>query len=86
MGPQLGYFYPELFNEVDAHGAGIDVREVMPPGQPYVLIGRTRDYAWSATAAGNDNRPVPRGALQPGRQSGDASIHEATATRVAAAR
>ena len=24
-------------------------------GVPYVLIGRTRDYAWSATSAGNDN-------------------------------
>jgi acyl-homoserine lactone acylase PvdQ len=55
MGPQLGYFYPELFNEVDAHGGGIDVRGGMLPGQPYVVIGRARDYAWSATAAGNDN-------------------------------
>jgi acyl-homoserine lactone acylase PvdQ len=55
MGPQLGYFYPELFNEVDAHGGGIHVRGGMLAGVPYVLIGRTRDYAWSATSAGNDN-------------------------------
>jgi acyl-homoserine lactone acylase PvdQ len=55
MGPQLGFFYPELFNEVDAHGGGIHVRGGTLPGVPYVLIGRTRDYAWSATAAGNDN-------------------------------
>jgi acyl-homoserine lactone acylase PvdQ len=55
MGPQLGYFYPELFNEVDAHGGGIHVRGGMLAGVPYVLVGRTRDYAWSATAAGNDN-------------------------------
>jgi acyl-homoserine lactone acylase PvdQ len=55
MGPQLGYFYPELFLEVDAHGGGIDVRGGVLPGIPYVLIGRGRDYAWSATSAGNDN-------------------------------
>ncbi len=55
MGPQVGYFYPELFNEVDAHGGGIHMRGGTLPGQPYVLIGRARDYAWSATAANNDN-------------------------------
>jgi acyl-homoserine lactone acylase PvdQ len=55
MGPQLGYFYPELFLEVDAHGGGIHVRGGTLPGLPYVLIGRTRDYAWSATSASNDN-------------------------------
>jgi len=54
MGPQLGYFYPELFLEVDAHGGGINVRGATLPGVPYVLVGRTRDYAWSATSAGND--------------------------------
>ena len=55
MGPQLGYYYPELFLEVDAHGGGIDVRGGVLPGLPYVLIGRGRDYAWSATSAYNDN-------------------------------
>jgi Penicillin amidase len=55
MGPQLGYFYPELFMEVDAHGGGVDVRGGVLPGIPYVLIGRGPDYAWSATSANNDN-------------------------------
>jgi acyl-homoserine lactone acylase PvdQ len=55
MGPQLGYFYPEFFMEVDAHGGGIHARGGVLPGLPYVLIGRTRDYAWSATSASNDN-------------------------------
>jgi Penicillin amidase len=55
MGPQLGFFYPELFLEVDAHGGGIHVRGGVLPGLPYVLIGRTRDYAWSFTSASNDN-------------------------------
>jgi acyl-homoserine lactone acylase PvdQ len=55
MGPQLGFYYPELFLEVDAHGGGIHARGGALPGLPYVLIGRARDYAWSATAAGTDN-------------------------------
>jgi acyl-homoserine lactone acylase PvdQ len=55
MGPQLGFYYPELFLEVDAHGGGIDLRGGVLPGIPYVLIGRGRDYAWSATSANNDN-------------------------------
>jgi acyl-homoserine lactone acylase PvdQ len=54
MGPQLGYFYPEIFYEVDAHGGGIHARGGTLPGIPYVLIGRTRDYAWSFTSASND--------------------------------
>jgi acyl-homoserine lactone acylase PvdQ len=55
MGPQLGFFYPELFMEVDAHGGGIDVRGGVLPGIPYVLIGRGPDWAWSATSANSDN-------------------------------
>jgi acyl-homoserine lactone acylase PvdQ len=55
MGPQLGFFYPELFLEVDAHGGGVHARGGTLPGLPYVLIGRGRDYAWSATSASNDN-------------------------------
>ncbi len=55
MGPQLGYYYPEFFLEVDAHGGGIHARGGVLPGLPYVLIGRSRDYAWSATSASNDN-------------------------------
>jgi acyl-homoserine lactone acylase PvdQ len=54
MGPQLGYFYPEIFYEVDAHGGGIHARGGILPGLPYVLVGRTRDYAWHFTAASND--------------------------------
>ena len=55
MGPQLGYYYPELFLELDAHGGGIHARGGALPGLPYVLIGRGRDYAWSATSAVSDN-------------------------------
>jgi acyl-homoserine lactone acylase PvdQ len=54
-GPQLGYYYPEFFAELDLHGGGIDVRGGALPGEPYVLIGRGEDYAWSATSADSDN-------------------------------
>ena len=55
MGPQLGYYYPEIFDELDLHGGGIDVRGGSPPVSPYVLIGRGKDFAWSLTSASNDN-------------------------------
>jgi acyl-homoserine lactone acylase PvdQ len=55
MGPQLGYFYPEIVLEADLHGPGIRARGAVAPGSPYILIGRTRDYAWSLTTAQNDN-------------------------------
>ena len=56
MGPQLGYYDPEIVIEADLHGPGINAQGALTPGgSPYVLIGRTRDYAWSLTTATNDN-------------------------------
>ena len=55
-GPQVGYFYPQVLMEVDAHGGGIDTRGATFPGVgPYVVLGRGIDFSWSATSAGNDN-------------------------------
>jgi acyl-homoserine lactone acylase PvdQ len=55
FGSQAGYFQPEIWWGVDAHGPGFDVRGATIPGTgPYVEIGRGRDYAWSATSAGQD--------------------------------
>jgi acyl-homoserine lactone acylase PvdQ len=59
MGPQLGYFYPEIVQQIDLHGPGIQAQGVAVPGLAmYILIGRTRDYAWSLTSAGHDVRDV----------------------------
>lgn len=56
MGPQVGYFVPQLLMEQDLHGPGIDARGAAFPGvNLYVQLGRGRDYAWSATSAGADN-------------------------------
>jgi acyl-homoserine lactone acylase PvdQ len=55
MGPQLGYFYPEIVMQGDLHGGGIDARGIIAPVSPYVFIGRGRDFAWSLTSADSEN-------------------------------
>jgi acyl-homoserine lactone acylase PvdQ len=54
-GPQLGYFYPEFFWEVDMEDGGVHVRGGSLAGIPNVLIGRGTDYGWSFTSANSDN-------------------------------
>jgi acyl-homoserine lactone acylase PvdQ len=59
MGPQLGYFYPEIVQQIHLSGPGIEAQGVAVPGAAmYILIGRTRDYAWSLTSANHDVRDV----------------------------
>jgi acyl-homoserine lactone acylase PvdQ len=53
-GPQVGYFWPEFFVELDLHGGGIDTRGASFPGIGYVVIGRGKDYAWSAMSSHSD--------------------------------
>jgi acyl-homoserine lactone acylase PvdQ len=55
FGPQVSYFAPEILMEEDLHGPGIDARGAAFPGvNLYVELGHGRDYAWSATSAGQD--------------------------------
>ena len=55
FGPQVAYFSPQILQEIDVHGPGVDARGVGFNGLSlYVLLGRGRDYAWSATSAGQD--------------------------------
>ena len=59
MGPQLGYYYPEIVQQVHLTGPGIDAQGASVPGLGmYILIGRTEDYAWSLTSANQDVRDV----------------------------
>ena len=54
-GPQVGYAFPELLLELDLHGGGLDARGASFPGLSfYVLLGRGKDFAWSATSANSD--------------------------------
>lgn len=55
MGPQLGYFYPEIVMQADLHGPGIDAEGAIAPISPYVFIGRGKGFAWSLTSAGSEN-------------------------------
>jgi acyl-homoserine lactone acylase PvdQ len=55
MGPQLGYFYPEIVMQGDLHGGGVDAQGIITPISPYVFIGRGRDFAWSLTSADSEN-------------------------------
>jgi acyl-homoserine lactone acylase PvdQ len=59
MGPQLGYYYPEIVYQEQLQGPGINAQGIAVSGIGlYLLIGRTRNYAWSLTSAGNDNEDV----------------------------
>jgi acyl-homoserine lactone acylase PvdQ len=53
-GPQVGYYFPEFFVELDLHGGGFDTRGAAFPGIGYVVIGRGKDYAWSAMSSHSD--------------------------------
>ncbi|HVL94962.1 MAG TPA: penicillin acylase family protein, partial [Solirubrobacteraceae bacterium] len=55
MGPQVEWYSPQILMEIDVHGPGIDARGATFPPFGYVLIGRGRDFAWSATTAQSDN-------------------------------
>ncbi len=55
MGPQLGYYYPEIVFQADMHGPGINADGIVAPISPYVFIGRGRDFAWSLTSASSEN-------------------------------
>ena len=55
FGPQVAYFAPEILMEQDVHAPGLDAGGAAFPGvNLYVELGHGRDYAWSATSAGQD--------------------------------
>jgi acyl-homoserine lactone acylase PvdQ len=54
-GPQVGYFFPGFFAEMELSGAGFAVRGAVFPGIPAVLVGRGPDFAWSVTSSQADN-------------------------------
>jgi acyl-homoserine lactone acylase PvdQ len=56
IGPQVGYYVPEILMEEELHGPGFDARGASFPGvNLMVQLGHGRDYAWSATTATSDN-------------------------------
>jgi len=57
-GPQTSYLVPELLYEFSVSAGGLKIRGVAPIGSPYVVLGRGRNYAFTATAGGSDNTDV----------------------------
>ncbi|HEX4735862.1 MAG TPA: penicillin acylase family protein, partial [Thermoleophilaceae bacterium] len=56
LGPQVGYYEPQILMEEDLHGPHFDARGASFPGVNLVVqLGHGRDYAWSATTATSDN-------------------------------
>jgi acyl-homoserine lactone acylase PvdQ len=56
MGPQVGYYSPEILVEYELHAPGIHSSGMSFPGaSPFPLIGHTGDFAWSGTTANGDN-------------------------------
>lgn len=59
MGPQLGYYYPEIVYQMSLSAPGIQAQGAAVPGlSMYLLVGRTKDYSWSLTSANHDVRDV----------------------------
>ena len=57
-GPQVGYFFPEFFAEMELSGGGFAARGAVFPGVPFVLAGRGPDFAWSPTSSQADSRDL----------------------------
>ena len=72
MGPQVGYWSPEILMEIDLHGPGIDARGVGFPGiSQYVLLGRGhRVRVERDLGRRRPGRHLRREALRPGGRGG----------------
>ncbi len=56
MGPQVGYYTPQILMEEDLHAPDFDAEGTAFPGTNFVVeLGRSRNFAWSATSANTDN-------------------------------
>jgi acyl-homoserine lactone acylase PvdQ len=78
MGPQVGYYSPQIFTEYELHGGAINSEGVVFPGAaPYPLIGHGVDFAWSGTSANGDNEDtfVERLCNPDGSRPSDGSSH-----------
>jgi acyl-homoserine lactone acylase PvdQ len=53
-GPQTGLLKPPVLHEIGLHGAGFDIVGAGVAGTPGIIVGRTPDFAWTATSARDD--------------------------------
>ncbi|MFX0024091.1 MAG: penicillin acylase family protein, partial [Candidatus Hermodarchaeota archaeon] len=58
-GPQMGHTIPQIVLEMGLHGAGIDaVGMMMPAIGPFILIGASKDGAWTSTTGSSDVQDI----------------------------
>jgi penicillin amidase len=57
-GPQTGMTLPSFFYQVGIHGGGYDASGVTVPGGAGIVIGRTKNAAWTITSGITDNTDV----------------------------
>ncbi len=56
MGPQVGYYTPQILMKEDLHAPDFDAEGTSFPGTNFIVeLGRGRNFAWSATSANTDN-------------------------------
>src|SRR5262249_39313401 len=54
-GPQTGLALPSFFYQIGLHGGGYDASGVTVPGGNGIVIGRTKNAAWTITSGITDN-------------------------------
>jgi penicillin amidase len=57
-GPQTGMTLPSFFYQVGIHGGGYDASGVTVPGGIGIVIGRTKNTAWTITSGITDNTDI----------------------------
>jgi penicillin amidase len=57
-GPQTGMTLPSFFYQIGLHGAGYDGSGVTVPGGSGIVIGRTKNAAWTITSGITDNTDI----------------------------
>jgi acyl-homoserine lactone acylase PvdQ len=54
-GPQSAYFFPQLLFEMELQGGGYKASGITFPGiGPWIVIGHSTSYAWTATSGNSD--------------------------------
>jgi acyl-homoserine lactone acylase PvdQ len=53
-GPQMGLLKPPVMHEIGLHGAGFEIVGAGVAGTPGIIVGRTPDFAWTATSSRED--------------------------------
>jgi len=64
-GPQMGYTSPQINHEMGIHRGEVDATGTEIAGAPWVIIGVTKNFAWSLTTGGTDNMDIYVEVLNP---------------------